>query len=386
MEDKLHGFKVHLTFQPLITVWERLRGLYKRSRKSRKFKVENPEKPNENGDVNIEGSEVSPTSRSDQEKSPLLIEVPELSFEELVEKTSNFGSKSLIGQGPYARVYYAILENKKQVVVKKIDKPLKRANSTSIMTQISIISRLKHENFVEMLGYHVKGDLLLLAYEYASSGSLHDILHGRKGVQNSQPGPVLNWRQRVRIALDAAKGLEYLHEKIQPSIIHKDIRSSNVLIFEDFSAKIADFNLFNQSPDMAARLQSTRILGTFGYQAPEYAMTFNMTQKSDVYSFGVVILELLTGRKPIDQTMPKGKQSLVIWATAKVAEDLVSEIVDPRLQGEYPAKGALKLAKVAAQCLQYESEFRPRMSRVVRALESLVQDPPTLDTVRNIDA
>ncbi|KAI3979698.1 hypothetical protein MKX01_013793 [Papaver californicum] len=119
--------------------------------------------------------------------------------------------------------------------------------------------------------------------------------------------------QRVRIDVDASSGLEFLHEKQKPSIIYRDIRSSNILLFEDYKAKITDFNLSNQAPDMAAPLRSTRLSGTFGYHAPEYAMTGQLTQKSDVYSFGVVLLELLTGRKPEDHTMPRGQQSLVTW-------------------------------------------------------------------------
>jgi pto-interacting protein 1 len=227
-----------------------------------------------------------------------------------------------------------------------------------------------------MLGYCVEGNQRLVAYEFATMGSLHDILHGRKGVPGAQPGPALDWMQRVKIAIDAAKGLEYLHEKVQPSIVHRDIRSSNVLLFEDYKAKIADFNLSNQSPDMAARLHSTRVLGTFGYHAPEYAMTGQLTQKSDVYSFGVVLLELLTGRKPVDHTMPRGQQSLVTWATPRLTEDTVKQCVDPRLKGEYPPKGVAKLAAVAALCVQYESEFRPSMSIVVKALSPLLQHKP----------
>jgi pto-interacting protein 1 len=238
-----------------------------------------------------------------------------------------------------------------------------------------MVSRLKNENFVELHGYCVEGNLRVLAYEFATMGSLHDILHGRKGVQGAQPGPTLNWMQRVRIAVDAARGLEYLHEKVQPSIIHRDIRSSNVLIFEDYRAKIADFNLSNQAPDMAARLHSTRVLGTFGYHAPEYAMTGQLTQKSDVYSFGVVLLELLTGRKPVDHTMPRGQQSLVTWATPRLSEDKVKQCVDPKLKGEYPPKGVAKLAAVAALCVQYEAEFRPNMSIVVKALQPLLKAP-----------
>ncbi|KAL6656322.1 hypothetical protein ACP70R_007148 [Stipagrostis hirtigluma subsp. patula] len=311
-------------------------------------------------------------TKSEPVKPPPIL-VPELSFEELKEKTDNFGSKALIGEGSYGRVYYAVLDSGKHVAVKKLDASADPELDNEFLTQVSVASKLKHENFVEMLGYCVEGNQHLVAYEFATMGSLHDILHGRKGVPGAQPGPALDWMQRVKIAIDAAKGLEYLHEKVQPSIVHRDIRSSNVLLFEDYKAKIADFNLSNQSPDMAARLHSTRVLGTFGYHAPEYAMTGQLTQKSDVYSFGVVLLELLTGRKPVDHTMPRGQQSLVTWATPRLAEDTVKQIVDPRLKGEYPPKGVAKLAAVAALCVQYESEFRPSMSIVVKALSPLLQ-------------
>ncbi|XP_022679026.1 probable protein kinase At2g41970 isoform X3 [Setaria italica] len=202
-----------------------------------------------------------------------------------------------------------------------------------------------------------------------------DCCAGKKGVQGAEPGPVLNWLQRVKIAYGAARGLEYLHEKVQPSIVHRDIRSSNVLIFDDFSSKIADFNLTNQGTDTAARLHSTRVLGTFGYHAPEYAMTGQINQKSDVYSFGVILLELLTGRKPVDHTMPKGQQSLVTWATPRLSEDKVKQCVDPKLNNDYPPKAVAKLAAVAALCVQYESDFRPNMTIVVKAIQPLLNAP-----------
>ncbi|KAG6742528.1 hypothetical protein POTOM_053400 [Populus tomentosa] len=215
------------------------------------------------------GSKVAAPVKAELQKEAPPIEVPALSLEELKEKTDNFGSKALIGEGSYGRVYYASLENGKAVAVKKLDVASEPETNFEFFTQVSMVSRLKNENVVELLGYCVEGNLRVLAYEFATMGSLHDILHGRKGVQGAQPGPVLDWIQRVKIAVDAARGLEYLHEKLQPAIIHRDIRSSNVLLFEDFKAKIADFNLSNQAPDMAARLHSTRVLGTFGYHAPE---------------------------------------------------------------------------------------------------------------------
>ncbi|KAM0986020.1 hypothetical protein ACFX13_013475 [Malus domestica] len=332
--------------------------------------------PKHYADGNQKGSKVSAPVKSEVQKAAPPIEVPQLSVEELKEKTDNFGSKSLIGEGSYGRVYYASLNDGKAVAVKKLDVASEPETNVEFLTQVSMVSRLKHENLVELLGYCVDGSLRVLAYEFATMGSLHDILHGRKGVQGAQPGPTLGWMQRVRIAVDAARGLEYLHEKVQPAIIHRDIRSSNVLLFEDFKAKIADFNLSNQAPDMAARLHSTRVLGTFGYHAPEYAMTGQLTQKSDVYSFGVVLLELLTGRKPVDHTMPRGQQSLVTWATPRLSEDKVKQCVDPKLK-EYPPKGVAKLAAVAALCVQYEAEFRPNMSIVVKALQPLLKPPAT---------
>lgn len=318
-----------------------------------------------------------PAGQPEPEIAPLTIDVPELSLEDLKQKTDNFGSNALIGEGSYGRVYHATLDDGRQAAVKKLDASENEPND-EFLKQVSQASRLKHENLVEMLGYCVEGNYRILAYEFATMGSLHDVLHGRKGVQGAQPGPVLDWTQRVKIAIEAAKGLEYLHEKVQPSIIHRDIRSSNVLLFEDFKAKIADFNLLNQAPDMAARLHSTRVLGTFGYHAPEYAMTGQLTQKSDVYSFGVVLLELLTGRKPVDHTMPRGQQSLVTWATPRLSEDKVKQCVDPRLKSEYPPKGVAKLAAVAALCVQYEAEFRPNMSIVVKALSPLLQQKPAV--------
>ncbi|XP_068664696.1 probable protein kinase At2g41970 [Aristolochia californica] len=310
----------------------------------------------------------------------LSIETPALSLDELNRLTNNFGPKALIGEGSYGRVFYAVFKTGEAAAIKKLD-PSSQEPDSDFAAQLSMLSRLKHENFSELLGYCLEANNRILAYRFATKGSLHDVLHGRKGVQGAEPGPVLSWSERVKIAHGAARGLEYLHERVQPPIIHRDVRSSNVLLFDDFLAKIADFNLSNQSPDTAARLHSTRVLGTFGYHAPEYAMTGQLTQKSDVYSFGVVLLELLTGRKPVDHTMPKGQQSLVTWATPRLSEDKVKQCVDPKLSNEYHPKAVAKMAAVAALCVQYEADFRPNMTIVVKALQPLLKqagcDPHT---------
>ncbi|KAK2990834.1 hypothetical protein RJ640_025891, partial [Escallonia rubra] len=258
----------------------------------------------------------------------LPIAVPAIQVDELKEITDSFGKKALIGEGSCGIVYYGILKSGQAAAIKKFDSS--EQPDDEYLAQVSMLSRLKHENVVELLGYSVDGGLRVLVYEYASNGSLHDILHGQKGVKGAQPGPVLSWSQRVKIAVAAAKGLEYLHEKVQPRIVHRNMKSSNVLLFDDDVAKIAD--LSNQVPDFA------RVLRTFGYHAPEYALTGQLSSKSDVYGFGVVLLELLTGRIPVDPTLPRGKQSLVTWATRQLSEDKLKQCVDTRLNGEYPPK------------------------------------------------
>ncbi|XP_073273748.1 probable protein kinase At2g41970 [Primulina huaijiensis] len=332
------------------------------------------------GGTNTGGSERGEprisAARNGAPQKVLPIETPALSLDELNRLTGNFGTKSLIGEGSYGRVFYAKLRSGQQAAIKKLDTTSAPEPESDFIAQLSLVSRLKNEHFAGLLGYCLEANNRILAYEYATMGSLHDVLHGRKGVQGAEPGPVLTWNQRVKIAYGAARGIEYLHEKCQPSIVHRDVRSSNVLLFDDFVAKIADFCLTNQSSDTAARLHSTRVLGTFGYHAPEYAMTGQITQKSDVYSFGVVLLELLTGRKPVDHTMPKGQQSLVTWATPRLSEDKVKQCVDPKLNNDYPPKAIAKMAAVAALCVQYEADFRPNMTIVVKALQPLLNSKP----------
>lgn len=298
------------------------------------------------------------------------IAVPAIPLDEMKEITKNFSNDALIGESSYARIFFGVLKDGEKSAVKKLDSS--KQPDQEFLVQVSDVSRLKHDNVVQLVGYCAEGSTRVLAYEYATRGSLHDILHGKKGVKGAQPGPVLSWMQRVRIALSAAKGLEFLHEKAEPRVVHRDIKSSNILLFDDDVAKIGSFDISNQAPDMAARLHSTRVLGTFGYHSPEYAMTGQLSTKSDVYSFGVVLLELITGRKPVDHTLPRGQQSLVTWATPRLSEDKVRQCVDPRLEGEYPPKAVAKMAAVAALCVQYEADFRPNMSIVVKALSPLL--------------
>ncbi|KAB5537307.1 hypothetical protein DKX38_014840 [Salix brachista] len=361
------------------------------------------------------------------------IAVPTIPVDELKEMTDNFGTGAVIGEGSSGRVYYAVLKSGQAAAIKKLDSS--KQSDQEFLAQVSMVSRLRHAHVLELFGYCVDDPLRVLAYEHASKGSLHDILHawsnlgycdvyipwkagsnsskvkslgwkclignfhlfadtkmffnlgdtGKKGVKGSEPGPPLSWAQRMKIAVGAARGLEYLHEKAKRHIIHNlDIKSSNVLIFDDDVAKIADFDLSNQAPDMTARLYSTRVLGNFGYHAPEYTMTGQRSSKSDIYSFGVILLELLTGRKPVDHTLPRGQQSLVTWATPKLSEDKVNQCIDPKLDGKFHPRAAAKFSAIAALCVQYEADFRPNMSIVVTALQPLLKYQSVPHSVKNV--
>ncbi|GBG87387.1 hypothetical protein CBR_g45444 [Chara braunii] len=302
---------------------------------------------------------------------PLPIQATAYTLEEIRQFTNNFELK--LGEGSYGRVFLGTLHNGRKTAVKQLD--ASSQSDSDLLAQISIISRLKHDNVIEMLGYCVQGSHRYLSFEYAPKGSLYDMLHGRKGVKGAQPGPPLPWMARVQIALGAAKGLEYLHGKHPDPVIHRDVKSSNIMLMEDMTCKLGDFNPSQQAPDVAPRLHSTRVLGTFGYHAPEYAMTGQLTAKSDVYSFGVVMLELLTGRKPVDHTMPRGQQSLVTWAVPRLTEDKVKQCVDPRIKGEWELKSVSKFAQLTGLCVQYEADARPPISRVVKALTTLLHPP-----------
>ncbi|KAL8041833.1 hypothetical protein ABFX02_09G009500 [Erythranthe guttata] len=311
----------------------------------------------------------------------LPIDVDAIPVDELNNITDNFGLNCLISVEFYGRVYRGVTKRGQAVVVKQQNSSYhcvrQRFFSTDkdFLAQVSMISRVKHENLVELHGYCVDGGLRALAYEFAPQGSLHDILHGKKGFKASERGLALSWAQRVKIAAGAAKGLEYIHDKGQ---IHRDINSSNVLLFDDYNlAKIADFDLPSRTTSRDT-FHSNGIIGTFGYHAPEYLMAGLLSWRSDVYSFGVVLLELLTGRIPVDRTRIRGQQSLVAWATLRLGEDKVNQCVDPRLSGNYPLKAAAKMAAIARLCVQYESDFRPDMKTVVRALHLLNTNPSYL--------
>ncbi|PHU21628.1 PTI1-like tyrosine-protein kinase 3 [Capsicum chinense] len=198
-----------------------------------------------------------------QKVSPVEVRA-NMSLDEINILTGNFGEKALIAEGSYGRVYGAKLSNGQQVAIKQLDANFSPESETAFAEQVQMVSRLKHEHFVSLMGYCLEANNRILVYEFATMGTLHDVLHGRKGAQSAEPGSVLTWNQRTKIACGVASGLEYLHQKVEPPIIHRDVRSSNVLLFDDFTAKVADFELTNQSSE-----HSTRDRESFGYHGPE---------------------------------------------------------------------------------------------------------------------
>uniref|UniRef100_J3L0Q5 Protein kinase domain-containing protein n=1 Tax=Oryza brachyantha TaxID=4533 RepID=J3L0Q5_ORYBR len=266
-----------------------------------------------------------------------------ISMDMLRKITRNFSNDVLIGQGSGARVFLGVLEDGNKSAVKEF------VSIENIAVQVQTISGIiRHSNVAQILGYFIEGKQLILVYEYAPNGSLHDILHGKKGVTGAQPGIPLSWKQRVKIALSAAKGLEFLHEKAVPPVIHTNIKSSNILLFGNDVAKIGDLGVTEHLVDAEDDLYYDSGIHTFSrrfddYYAPEYLMTGQYSVKGDVYNFGKVLLELLTGRKVVDRTLPHGQQSLVVWATPRLNEERVGQLVDPKLGKEFPFKSVAKV-------------------------------------------
>ncbi|XP_058080234.1 protein STRUBBELIG-RECEPTOR FAMILY 8 isoform X3 [Magnolia sinica] len=283
--------------------------------------------------------------------------------------TNSFSQECLVGEGSLGRVYRAELNNGKVLAVKKIDSAaLTLQEEDDFLEAVSNMSRLRHPNITSLLGYCAEHGQRLLVYEYIENGTLHDMLHF---VDDSSKA--LTWNARVKIALGTARALEYLHEVCLPSVVHRNLKSANILLDEDLNPHLSDCGLAALTPNTERQI-STQMVGSFGYSAPEFAMSGLYTVKSDVYSFGVVMLELLTGRKPLDSSRIRSEQSLVRWAAPQLHDiDALAKMVDPALNGIYPAKSLSRFADIIALCVQPEPEFRPPMSEVVQTLVRLLQ-------------
>ncbi|KAE9615608.1 hypothetical protein Lal_00017148 [Lupinus albus] len=288
-------------------------------------------------------------------------------FRELAAATKNFRPESFLGEGGFGSVYKGRLESTSQTVaVKQLDRNGLQGNR-EFLVEVLMLSLLHHPNLVNLIGYCADGDQRLLVYEFMPMGSLEDHLHDLP--PDKEP---LDWNTRMKIAAGAAKGLEYLHDKANPPVIYRDFKSSNILLDEGFHPKLSDFGLAKLGPVGDKSHVSTRVMGTYGYCAPEYAMTGQLTVKSDVYSFGVVLLELITGRKAIDCTQSHGEQNLVTWARPLFNDRRkFSKLADPKLQGRFPMRGLYQALAVASMCIQESAATRPLIGDVVTALSYL---------------
>ncbi|KAJ6795596.1 putative receptor-like protein kinase [Iris pallida] len=277
--------------------------------------------------------------------------------------TNRFSKDNVLGEGGYGVVYRGNLINGTPVAVKKLLNNLGQAEK-EFRVEVEAIGHVRHKNLVRLLGYCVEGTQRMLVYEYVNNGNLEQWLHGAM----RQRG-FLTWEARIKILLGTAKALAYLHEAIEPKVVHRDIKSSNILIDDDFNAKVSDFGLAKML-GAGKSYVTTRVMGTFGYVAPEYANTGLLNEKSDIYSFGVVVLETITGRDPVDYGRAANEVNLVDWLKMMVGSRRSEEVVDPNIETR-PSTRALKRALLTAlRCVDPDSEKRPKMSQVVRMLES----------------
>ncbi|XP_017231619.2 probable serine/threonine-protein kinase At1g01540 [Daucus carota subsp. sativus] len=301
-----------------------------------------------------------------------------LAYEELKEATNNFDSISVLGEGGFGRVFKGMLSDGTAVAIKRLTSGGQQGDK-EFLVEVDMLSRLHHRNLVKLVGYYSNSDSSqkLLCYELVPNGSLEEWLHGPLGLNCP-----LNWETRMKIALDAARGLAYLHEDSQPCVIHRDFKASNILLENNFQAKVADFGLAKLAPEGRQNYLSTSVMGTFGYVAPEYAMTGHLLVKSDVYSYGVVLLELLTGRRPVDMSQPSGQENLVTWARPILRDkDRLDELADLRLGGKYPKDDFARVCTIAAACVAPEANQRPTMGEVVQSLKMVQQVTEYQDSV-----
>lgn len=321
-------------------------------------------------------AESVPSTPKIEEELKISSQLRKFSYNELKLATRNFRPDSLLGEGGFGCVFKGWVNENGNTPVKPgtgLTVAVKTLNHDGLqghrewLAEINYLGELVHPHLVKLIGYCIEDDQRLLVYEFMPRGSLENHLFKR-----SLPLP---WSIRMKIAVNAAKGLAYLHEEAEKPVIYRDFKTSNILLDVDYNAKLSDFGLAKDGPEGDKTHVSTRVMGTYGYAAPEYVMTGHLTAKSDVYSFGVVLLELLTGRRSMDKTRPQGEHNLVEWARPYLGEKRrFYRLIDPRLEGRFSIKGAQKSVQLAARCLNRDAKVRPAMSEVVEALEPL----PTL--------
>ncbi|PSS13637.1 LRR receptor-like serine/threonine-protein kinase [Actinidia chinensis var. chinensis] len=286
-----------------------------------------------------------------------------IALPEIEEATNNFSKK--IGRGSFGPVYYGKMKDGKEVAVKAM------ADSTShgtkqFVTEVALLSRIHHRNLVPLIGYCDEAHQRMLVYEYMHNGTLQDHIH------DSVNHKYLDWLARLHIAEDAAKGLEYLHTGCNPSIIHRDVKTSNILLDIHMRAKVSDFGLSRQAEEDLTHISSVA-QGTVGYLDPEYYANHQLTEKSDVYSFGVVLLELISGRKPVSPEKYGAEWNIVHWARPLIHKGDVISIIDPTLAESVKIESVWRIAEVAIQCVEKHGFSRPRMQEIIVAIQDAIK-------------
>ncbi|KAE9598175.1 hypothetical protein Lal_00004048 [Lupinus albus] len=277
--------------------------------------------------------------------------------------TNRFSKDNVVGEGGYGVVYRGQLVNGTPVAVKKILNNVGQAEK-EFRVEVEAIGHVRHKNLVRLLGYCIEGTDRMLVYEFVNNGNLEQWLHGAMRHEG-----YLTWEARIKILLGTAKALAYLHEAIEPKVVHRDIKSSNILIDSDFNSKVSDFGLAKLLEAGESHV-TTRVMGTFGYVAPEYANTGLLNEKSDVYSFGVLLLEAITGRDPVDYGRPAHEVNLVDWLKMMVGNRRSEEVLDVNIEVRPSTRALKRVLLTALRCVDPDSEKRPKMSQVVRMLES----------------
>ncbi|XP_076930908.1 putative receptor-like protein kinase At1g80640 [Bidens hawaiensis] len=286
-----------------------------------------------------------------------------MDYKLLESATGNFGEGEMLGEGGFGCVYRGRIDENLCVAVKRLDGGGQDAIK-EFQTEVDLLSKIQHPNIITLLGYCVHDDTRLLVYELMHNGSLETQLHGPSSGSN------LTWHCRMKIALDTARGLEYLHENCKPPVIHRDLKSSNILLDTNFNAKLSDFGLAIMD---GAQNKNIKLSGTLGYVAPEYLLDGKLTDKSDVYAFGVVLLELLLGRKPVEKLAASQCQSIVTWAMPQLTDrSKLPNIVDPVIRYTMDLKHLYQVAAVAVLCVQPEPSYRPLITDVLHSLIPLV--------------
>ncbi|KAL1547905.1 putative serine/threonine-protein kinase pbl17, variant 2 [Salvia divinorum] len=314
---------------------------------------------------------IIPRNVKDLRLSPGNGDLDIFTYEEMKLATKGFRPDQILGKGGFGIVYRGVIDENvrpgyktTQIAVKVLD-PESLQGDREWLAEVNYLGNLRHPNLVKLIGYSCEDDHRLLIYEYMASGNLEKHLFFRVRT-------TLTWHRRLKIALDTAKGLAFLHGVEKP-IIYRDFKTSNILLDEDFNAKLSDFGLARVGPTGDQTHVSTRVMGTYGYAAPEYIMTGHLTARSDVYGFGVVLLEMLLGRRTMDKSRPSREHNLVEWAHPLLNHSKkLMRILDHRIEGQYSTKILMKVANLAYQCLSQNPKGRPLMSQVVEILQPLV--------------